>query len=113
MRYVVAIAGHNASNVSVTFIPDYCWDLFHKAFGRDSLANMWWFTPAAEALPVIDDALAYFDDHHEELKTLFDSRDWRGVGGNRQVLARIRQDLAAFDDNVIAWGVEDGVPDSA
>ncbi|WNN94158.1 hypothetical protein SEA_ELINAL_27 [Gordonia phage Elinal] len=111
MKYVIAVAGHGGMSVSVTYIPDYCWPMLHQAFGRDNLGQMWWFTPAADALPVIDAALSYFDDHRDELATLHDPQDWRGVAGNRQVLARIRQDLAAFDDNVIAWGVEDVIPD--
>lgn len=97
--------GELVTAVSVTYIPDYSWPLWHAVFGREDLTGMWWYAPAAQALPVLRAALGRMDPASVELASLA-AQDWRGVRGNALVLARIIQDLQLYPGSVIAWGRE-------
>lgn len=90
--------------VSLTSVPQECWPIWHKVFGRDDLTGLWWYAPAHEARPVLEAAITYFDAHRAELGPLLALSDYRGVDGNAKVLQRVLADLNTHDDNVIAWG---------
>lgn len=99
------VHGEPVTAVSVTYIPDYSWPLWHHAFDRDDLTGLWWYAPAVQALPALRAALERMDPASVELAALA-ADDWRGVRGNALVLARIIQDLQAYPGSVIAWGRE-------
>ncbi|CAM3038168.1 hypothetical protein [Skermania piniformis] len=115
-RYVIAIAGNSdpaesgpalPRDVSITFVPEMSWPIWHTVFGLPDLTGLWWYAAAADARPVLTAALDEFDERGDELARLLDPQDWRGVRGNRQVLARVIEELDRWPDNVIAVGRED------
>lgn len=93
--------------VSVTYVPEISWPVWHAAFGRDDLTGLWWYAPAAEALPVLAAALQRFAAERKNYAALLHPLDWRGVRGNELVLRRVIHDLTTHDDSVIAVGRED------
>ena len=80
--------------------------LWAAAFGRDSLDNLFDVTPAAEAIAVLDEAIARFNADPESLRPLVAADDPLGLRGNRQALAGIRRFLAQ-NGGTISGPVED------
>lgn len=106
-RYVIAIAGANhpatglPTTVDVTFIPEPHWPVVHAAFGRESLAGMWWYAPAMSAVSTIEAAIDRMNDPAVDMPMPNGRRHYR------RVFARIVQELGRHSDNVLAVGVED------
>lgn len=116
--YLVSIAGDNTtitledgtkstgpSTVDITYIPEMCWPVLHAAFASDDLSQRFWYVPATEVIPVVEDAIRAFKERKDELKPLIHPLDWRRLEGNRRVLERMLDALRRHSDNIVAWGV--------
>jgi hypothetical protein len=94
--------------INVTFVPEISWPVWHAAFERDTLAGLWWYTPARIAVPVIEAAIERMQDPN--LAPFVHPQDFRRLAGNRAVLKRLLVALNLYPDNVIAVGVEEEPP---
>ncbi|MFE7798993.1 hypothetical protein [Nocardia sp. NPDC057440] len=64
--------------------------LWAAAFGVESLEGLFDMTPVAVALPLIDAAIAKFNDDPESLRPLLAADDPVGLRGNRGILRNLR-----------------------
>ena len=93
MRKFECIA-EGGTYVSTPVIQPHRETLWSAAFGRDSLDGLFDVTPAADAITVLDEAIARFNADPESLRPLVAADDPIGLRGNRQALAGIRRFLA-------------------
>lgn len=77
--------------------------LFCHVFGVDQLVGLFDHTPAAEALPKLEEAYAYMVASGPALKELLPADDWQGVRGNAHVLAGVRNIVRDNPDAVVTW----------
>lgn len=67
--------------------------LWAKAFGVDTLDGLFDMTPAEQAIPIIDAAIARFNSDPESLRPLLSPDDPVGLRGNRGALLALRKHL--------------------
>ena len=76
--------------------------LWARAFRVDALDGLFDITPAAQAVPRLDEAIGRFNHDPEPLRRLLDPADSRGLRGNRMVLEQIRATLVSHADATIS-----------
>lgn len=102
MRYFEIIG----STQSMTAVHDYQLPLWSAAFGRD-LDGLFDITPAVDAIPVLDAAIAMLNTGTEDLRALLAPEDWQGLRGNRRLLEGIRAVLADDPTATISGVIDD------
>ncbi|MFE4714804.1 hypothetical protein ACFRAM_28590, partial [Paenibacillus sp. NPDC056722] len=102
------IATADTYHSSVTVQP-YRVALWSAAFGVESLEGLFDMTPAADAIGVIDAAIARFNTDPEGLRALVDPADQLGLFGNRRVLLKLRTWLAD-NGGTITGAIDDEAP---
>lgn len=81
--------------------------LWTKAFGVDSITGLFDLATAAQAIPVIDQAILRFNHDPEALRPSLDASDTLGLRGNRMLFEQMRRTLADHDDATISGVIED------
>lgn len=67
--------------------------LWCAAFGVESLEGLFDMTPVDQAKPVLDAAIARFNDDPESLRPLLAADDPMGLRGNRGILRDLRKKM--------------------
>ena len=101
---IVASAGRVYEHIGVADIqvPVWC-----QIFDVESVDLVFDMTPAAEAVPVIDRAIARINSGDPALRAAIHPDDRFGLRGKRQALEAMRRTLVNFEDATISGVVED------
>ncbi|KZM71053.1 hypothetical protein [Nocardia terpenica] len=102
---------NEATNVSITSLYPHQEALWCAAFERDSLDSLFDITPAAEAVRVIDKAIAKFNSDPDSLRPHLSADDWRKLRGNRDLLEKMRAFIIDSPDSTISGPIPDKDPD--
>lgn len=74
--------------------------LWAKAFGVESLDDLFDMTPVEQALPLFDAAISAFNDDPDRLRPLLAADDLMGLRGNRGLLIKVRMKLDKFGGTI-------------
>jgi hypothetical protein len=93
--------------LEVTQVQPYREKLWAKAFGVETLDDLFDLATAAQAIPLIDAAILKFNHDPESLRPLLDPVDPFNLRRNRMALEQMRATLADHPDSTISGVVED------